>query len=126
MAKIRRIIRKLQPVAQAPVEEQLWPVYVSLLLFGGLLAGVVLAYMRFDDPRWYRNALLWLLLVPVFVGSSMVVLYFVNTRVMRRGIQLALVLSILLHCICALWMAHKHIFAEIADKPDKGKSLTPT
>jgi hypothetical protein len=125
MAKIRRIIRKLQPVAQTPVEEQLWPVYVSLLLFGGLLAGVVLAYMRFDDPRWYFNALLWLLLVPVFIGASMVALYFVNTRVMRRGIQLALVLSILFHCICALWLAHQHIFGEIADKPDKGKSLTP-
>lgn len=125
MAKIRRIIRKLQPVAQAPVEEQLWPVYVSLLLFGGLLAGVVLAYLRFDDPLWYRNALLWLLLVPVFVGSSMVALYFVNTRVMRRGIQLALVLSILLHFICALWMYHKQIFGEIAEKPDRGQSLTP-
>src|SRR5687767_8235176 len=99
MAKIRRTIRKLKPQGQTPVEEQLWPLYVALLLFGGLLTGVVLAYLRFDDPRWYRNAILWLLLIPVAVGSAMVALYYVNTRYMRRAVQLAMVGSLLAHLL---------------------------
>src|SRR5690606_4208423 len=119
MAKIKRTIRKLPPVAQTPVEEQLWPIYVALLLFGGLLAGVALAYLRFDDPVWYRNAMLWLLVVPVTIGAAMIALYFINTRVMRRGVQLAMVLSLLAHFLIFWQMYYLRILGPKKDTDEK-------
>lgn len=124
MAKIRRTIRKLKPVAETPIEEQLWPIYVALLLFGGLLCGMVLAYLRFDDP-WYRNALLWLLVVPVLIGSAMAALYFVNTRYMRRAVQLAMVLSIILHFLVFWRMYYIHLMADSGLKRDRGVAKKP-
>ena len=60
MAKIRRIIRKLKPPQYQPLDEQLWPVIVALVVLGGFTMGSLLAYLRFDDPRWYANAITWL------------------------------------------------------------------
>ena len=60
MAKIRRIIRKSKPRVDTSFDDQLWPVILALFVLGGFMAGTVLAYLHFDDPRWFANASTWL------------------------------------------------------------------
>ena len=80
MAKIRRIIRKLKPPQYRPIDEQLWPVIVALVVLGGFTLGSLLAYLRFDDPRWYANALTWLVVAALLFGGAAVALTLVDNR----------------------------------------------
>ena len=70
MAKLRRIIRKLKPPQYQPIDEQLWPVIVALVVLGGFTVGALLAYLRFDDPRWYANAITWLVVALLVTGGA--------------------------------------------------------
>ena len=63
MAKIRRIIRKLETPHDASLDEQAWPVNVALVLLGAFSLGASLAYLRFDDARPWANAFTWLLVL---------------------------------------------------------------
>ena len=44
MANIRRVVRKVPPSAAHYFDEQLWPIYIALVVLGGFLMGVTLAY----------------------------------------------------------------------------------
>mgnify|MGYP000432225155 CR=1 FL=1 len=35
-------------------------IWLSPLTLGGFIMGSIIAYLRFDDPRWYANAITWL------------------------------------------------------------------
>ena len=99
MAKIKRVLRKLNLRTETSFDEQLWPVNVALLVLGSFLVGIVLAYLRFDDPRWYANAWTSLALIPLIIGGAMIALQFVNNRVVRRAVQFSAVLSLLIHVV---------------------------
>ena len=49
--RVRRIIRKRKLAHAEPFDEQLWPIQLTLVLLGGFLIGLVLAYLRFNDLR---------------------------------------------------------------------------
>ena len=55
MAKNRRIVRKYKPATRAIFDDYQWPVNMALIVLGGFLVGSILAYQRFDDPRWYAS-----------------------------------------------------------------------
>lgn len=113
MAKIRRIIRKLRPPQYQPIDEQLWPVVVALLLLGGFTLGAVLAYLRFDDPRWYANALTWLIIALLVTGGAAVALTLVDNRTFRRSMQLAILLGLLFHGVLFVTSLETQIFGRI-------------
>ena len=113
MAKVRRVIRKLDPVRR--FDDQIWPVYASLILFGGFLWGVVLAYLRFDDSRWYANAVTGLMLVPLVIAVLISVLYFIDQRRrITRPMQLAIVLSLLINVMLVVVM-DREVFSRAWD-----------
>ncbi len=94
MAKIRRIVRKLAPAGRS-FDEQLWPVYLSLLVLGGLLCGAAIGYFRWDD-MWQRLALVFsLLLVPFAIGMAMMVLALMDSRKLNQRTLLSLVLALI-------------------------------
>ena len=130
MAKIRRIIRKLRPPRYQPIDEQLWPVIVALLLLGGFTLGAVLAYLRFDDPRWYANALTWLIIALLLTGGATVALTLVDNRAFRRSMQLAILLGLLFHVILLVVSFELTIFGRIYDlivaKSDMTENRQPT
>ena len=115
MAKIRRIIRKLKPTAAQAFDDQLWPVLLALCVLGGFIMGSIIAYLRFDDPRWYANAITWLVLTVVGVGSVAAALAFIDNRVFRRGMQLAVVLCLFLHATLFVASVELKIFGRIFD-----------
>ena len=110
MAKTRRVIRKLKPPQYQPLDEQLWPVIVALVVLGGFTMGSLLAYLRFDDPRWYANAVTWLVVAAVAYGGAAVVLTLVDNRVFRRSMQLAILLGLLLHAILLVVSIELEVF----------------
>ncbi|MAR13749.1 MAG: hypothetical protein CL681_27720 [Blastopirellula sp.] len=113
MAKVRRVIRKLEHVRR--FDDQIWPVYAALILFGGFLSGVVLAYLRFDDPRWYANAVTGLMVVPLLIGLLIGGLYFIDhRRRITRPMQLAIVLSLLVNVMLVVVM-DREVFSRAWD-----------
>ena len=92
-------IRKLKPPQHQPLDEQLWPVIVALVVLGGFTMGSLLAYLRYDDPRWYANSLTWLVVAALLFGGAAVALTLVDNRTFRRSMQLAILLGLLLHAV---------------------------
>ncbi|MBP89168.1 MAG: hypothetical protein CMJ64_21030 [Planctomycetaceae bacterium] len=130
MAKIRRVIRKVKSPTEASFDEQFWPVMIALFVLGGLLVGTVLAYMRFDDSRWYANAWLWIFKIPILVCCAIWVLRYVESRTLRRGIQLSVVLCIIVHWLILIVSIETNIFSrfwvefqEIADSRQPREQL---
>jgi hypothetical protein len=114
MAKIRRIIRKLETPHDAALDEQLWPVNLALVVLGAFSLGATLAYLRFDDPRWWANAKLYLFAIPIVVAGAMVALRFINSRGFRRSMQLAIVLSAIAHLVLIVLSAESVIFSALS------------
>jgi len=115
MAKIRRIIRKLKPPQFRPLDEQLWPVIVALVLLGGFTMGALLAYLRFDDPRWYANALTWLVVATLLTAGAAAALTLVDNRNFRRSMQLAILLGLLFHGVLLVTSIETEIFDRVMD-----------
>ena len=122
MAKSRRIIRKVPKAQDTAFDDQMWPVDVALIILGAFLAGAVLAYLRFDTFNVFTNAITYLLLIPMVVGGSMVGLRYVGNRLVRRTMQLALIISVMVHLIFLILainvMIFSRIFPEIVDVRD--------
>ena len=99
MAKVRRIIQKIEPVRELGFEQQFWPIVIALCVLGGFVYGASLALL---DGVW-----LWisLIAVPIVVLSLIVILHMVDNRLVRRSVQLALILSLAIH-IALLIIAH--------------------
>ena len=99
MPRTRRVIRRTRPTRRTRLDDQLWPVVVALVVLGGFLAGTILAYLRVDDPRWYANAITWLIAVPVVIGTTLAWLSLSGNRVLRRTMQLAIILCAIVHVV---------------------------
>ena len=110
MAKIRRVLRKLAP-ADRSFDEQLWPVMLALLVFGGYLVGVVLAFCRFDSFRSVVLGVSGIVSVILLVGGSILLLLLFNNRIANRRTLLALVLSLIINFVListtTRWIWHR-------------------
>jgi len=124
MAKIRRIIRKLKPPQFQPLDEQLWPVIVALVVLGGLTIGALLAYLRFDDPRWYANALTWLVVALLVTAGAATALTLVDNRRFRRSMQLAVLLGLLVHGVLLVTTLETEIFGRFLEAFQARQDLT--
>lgn len=112
-SKVRRVIRKQKLTRTEPFEEQLWPIQLALVLLGGFLIGLILAYLRFNDLRWWANAITWLILTPIVIGAMMILARFVDRRFMRRAVQFSLAVCLLLHLVLGVVMFESTIFSKV-------------
>ncbi|QDU99090.1 hypothetical protein [Lignipirellula cremea] len=109
MAKVRRIVRKVEPLGQREFDEQQWPVNLALFVLGGFLMGATIAYL-FNSP-WY---IFWPVLcaVPVAIGLLMVALRYISSRFIRRTMQLAFVIGVVVHLLLAILMFEVAVFVK--------------
>lgn len=126
MAKIRRIIRKLKPRVSQAIDDQLWPVILALCVLGGFVMGSVIAYLRFDDPRWYANAVTWLIATLLLLGGAAVGLAYIDNRTFRRSMQLAIVLCLFFHAVLLVSSIELKIFERLFDAFVARNDLTET
>ncbi|TWT31859.1 hypothetical protein [Blastopirellula retiformator] len=78
-------------------EERSWPVYGSLALLAGYYGAVSLALFDWDHPQWYFNAKFYMALAPLMLLLGLGLVKFSEQRAVRRGIQLSIILSLILH-----------------------------
>ncbi len=117
MAKIRRVVRKVQASGGDYFDEHLWPVFIALVVLGGFLMGISAAYLKFSDTPWYANALTSLILIPVVIAAFMFAFCYVDNRVVRRSMQLSVVLCGILHIALVIQMLETKIFSAFFDEP---------
>lgn len=110
MAKTRHIIRKTHPVRYRRITDQLWPLVVALVVLGGFLAGSVLAYLRLDDPRWFANAWTWLIVIVLVISTALAVLAWTGNRLLRRTMQLSIVLGVIVHVVLFIASLETDVF----------------
>lgn len=111
MAKIRRIIRKVKQPTGTAFDEQFWPVMLALFVLGGLLEGTVLAYLQFTDRFTFKNAWLWIFGIPVLICFAVWILRHVQSRTLRRGIQLSIVLCMIVHWLFLIVSIETNLFS---------------
>jgi hypothetical protein len=117
MAKLRRIIRKVNIAVGDSFDEQIWPVYIALVVLGGFLMGISAAYLKFSNTPWYANAITSLVAIPLVVGGFMVAFSFIDNRTIRRSMQFSIVLCAILHVALVVQMLQTRILGGFFQKP---------
>ena len=90
MAKVRRVIRKTNPTGNEGFDNQFWPVMVALFVLGGFLLSLILVYLQGHIMFWPS-----LIILPVLIGTMIAALRYVRNRMVKRSMQLALVISVI-------------------------------
>ena len=118
MTQRKTIVRKVTPERQATFDEQLWPSFAVLCVLSAFLMGLAAALLRFDHPVWYKNAVTWLAAIPLITAATFVVLLKVESKVLRRGAMLALMLSLLINTwlVCLLGLVPIFFPIEVAQE----------
>src|SRR5580698_390890 len=106
-----------QPSAQTPTatpprvtfDEQVWPINVALVVLAGFVAGSIVALSTFDDPRWLYNGWVRLATLAISVGLLIFAVNFVDSRRLRRNLQLAIVLSCLFHVVLMIVLYNQRV-----------------
>lgn len=113
MAKQRRIIRTTRPTRLQRLDDQLWPLVAGLVVLGGFVGGTILAYLRLDDPRWYANAWTWLIVTALAIGAGAGALAWTGHRLMRRTMQLAMVICAIIHLVLFIVAVETNVFHRV-------------
>ena len=113
MAKIRRVIRKVQEGRGEYFDEHLWPVYIALVVLGGFLMGVSAAYLPLAGAPWYATAWTSLLAIPLVVAAFMVAFRYIDNRLVRRSLQLSVVICAILHVALVVQLVETEILGDL-------------
>jgi hypothetical protein len=113
MAKIRRVLRRVEPRGARFFDEQLWPVQIALVVLGGFLMGVAAAYGRFSNVPWYASAWMALITIPLLISGAMIAFHYIDNRTIRRSLQLSIVLCAILHVAMIVQLVETRIFAQM-------------
>ena len=124
MPKHRRIIRRTESTTFRTFDDYFWPVVLSIVLFAGCTCGVILAYLRFDDPRWYANAWTALLTVPLLTAAGIAVVRIVDNRRIRRATQLAVILGLIVNMMLVV-MLDREVFSRIFESVRTVERIEP-
>lgn len=117
MAKIRRVVRKVQTSGGDYFDEHLWPVFIALVVLGGFLMGISAAYLKFTDTPWYANAVTSLILIPLVIALFMFGFCYIDNRLVRRSMQLSVVLCAILHVALIVQMLETKLFSSLFEEP---------
>ena len=113
MANTRRVIRKVQSPAELVVDEQFWPVMLALFLLCGFLMGTIAAYLPFGAKHWWQDARTWLFVIPLVTCVAVWLLRFLPSHVVRRALQISIVLGLLFHVFMLIFSIEARIFGNL-------------
>ena len=113
MAQTQRTVSKIEAKRSRTIDDQLWPTIVALVVLGGFMIATVLAYLQFDDPRWWANAWTYLILIPVSLIGVLGWISWIDSARMRRSMQLAITLCAILHMLVFITALETNLFSKI-------------
>jgi hypothetical protein len=116
MAKIRRVIRKVESSRGDFFDEHLWPVYIALVVLGGFLMGVSAAYLPLAGVPWYATAWTSLAGIPLAIAAFMVAFRYIDNRLVRRSLQLSVVVCAILHVALVVQMVETKLFGDLMSR----------
>ena len=94
-------------------KETYWPLDVVMVLMGGMVLWMVVSYLKFNDPRWQYNAWTYLLSVPLILTLLSLVLRYIAGRFVERSMQVAFLLSVMVHLMLMVAAVKVVIFAKL-------------
>ena len=94
--RTRRDERRRRPPA-SDSNDGWWAVDASLILITVMVGAVIFRSLRFDDPRWWANAWVWSVLLPLaaWLGGGLV--RQMSRSQAQRTMVVAFLLSVALH-----------------------------
>ena len=119
----RTTVRRYVPRRRVVFDEQQWPVNIVLVVLGGFLIGGILAYQRFDDPRWYASPWLSLTLVLFLITTTIMTLRMIDNRKVKRTMQFSVVVCAIVHLVMLIYSVESMIFSKGWNSPVANKQL---
>ena len=113
----RTTVRRYVPRRRVVFDEQQWPVNIVLVVLGGFLIGGILAYQRFDDPRWYASPWLSLTLVLFLITTTIMTLRMIDNRKVKRTMQFSVVVCAIVHLVMLIYSVESMIFSKGWNSP---------
>jgi len=122
MPKPRRVVHQIERKQGASFDDQMWPVNLALLILAGFTAGIILVKSNFSDHRIFYNG--WVMLVGLGVSTTglLCLAYFLNNHWLARRLQLAVLVSVMIHLALALYMNEaymEHNFKTLAEQQQR-------
>ncbi len=100
------IERTHDPQASRYFDDEVWPVQLSVAALGALLIGLCFLHRPTEGAVWLNTA--WPLVNTIGIATILaaIAVSFVDARWVRRPLQLALVLCVVLHAVLVAQMVH--------------------
>ncbi len=88
-------IRKLPPPVDLGFDEQLWPVNVALLVFAGMVAGLIVVHSDFETTDALHNGYIRLATLAITLGALLIGISLGGKH--ARRMQLGVMISLIAH-----------------------------
>ncbi len=104
MKNPRRYVQRIQPHQAQPFDQHFWPVLVALCVLCGIAFGAILTLLH---GPWMWGSLL---LLPAMAAISIYLLYRLDNSILRRSLQLAIIISLGTHLLILIYASVTFIF----------------
>ncbi len=106
-------LTELIGIKPAKAQEPAWLLNAVLVLLGAVIVWVAFRYLRIDDARWQYNPWSYAVATPVVLIMLSLLLRTVASRGVERSLQIAFLLSVLLHLLMTLYAGNVVIFTRM-------------
>jgi len=95
-----------------PVREpdQIWPLDLAIAALAGLVLYLIVAQLRFNDPRWLYNGWTYIIAVPLIAFLLAIVSRLVASKYVHRSLQLGFLFSVFVHLLLLVLAINVVIF----------------
>jgi hypothetical protein len=98
---------------QVEEQEPAWLLNLLLLTLGGVVIWIAFWYLKIDDPRLQYNPWSYAVVTPLALVGLSLLLRGITTRGVERSLQIAFLLSLLIHLLMSLYAGNVVVFARM-------------
>ncbi|MGI9516824.1 MAG: hypothetical protein ACR2NP_07265, partial [Pirellulaceae bacterium] len=104
MSTRQQTVRTYEPTAVERFDDQFWPILMSLCITSAVLAATIVTLMA-GFWMWIS-----LMVLPAAITVMLISLLFTDNRKLRRSFQLAVILSLAVHCVFIIYAKQTQVF----------------
>ncbi len=90
--------------------ERFWPLDLAIASLAGLILYLIVAQLKFDDPRWLHNGWTYVIAVPVIAFLLAIISHAVASKYVQKSLQLGFLFSIFVHLLLLILAINVVIF----------------
>ncbi|MDX1927632.1 MAG: hypothetical protein SFV81_14015 [Pirellulaceae bacterium] len=94
-------------------QEPAWLLNLVLFALGGVVIWIAFSYLQIDDPRLQYNPWSYAVVTPLVLVGLSLLLRNITSRGVERSLQIAFLLSLLIHLLMSLYAGNVVIFARM-------------